>query len=141
MAMDGDTLERVRSLIESAAPAVLTTYRRDGSAQVSPVWFRWTGDWFEVVVTKDDMKLRHLRHDPRYVFVVFETARPFRGLEIRGNAELIDMDVTSVRSDIARKYLGGLAGERFTAKRRATPGVIVRLSAGAARVWDLSAIT
>jgi hypothetical protein len=44
MTMDRDGLERVRSLIESPAPAVLTTYRRDGTAHVSPVWFRWTGD-------------------------------------------------------------------------------------------------
>jgi hypothetical protein len=44
--MDREGLERVRSLIESPAPAVLTTHRRDGSVHVSPVWFRWTGDSF-----------------------------------------------------------------------------------------------
>jgi len=141
MAMDRDGLERVRSLIESPAPAVLTTYRRDGSAHVSPVWFRWTGDGFEVVITKGDVKLRHLERDPRCVFVVFEAARPFRGVEIRGNPQLIDTDVTAVRSVIAGKYLGAADGERFAAKRRANPGVILRLPAGDARVWDLSAIT
>jgi len=31
----------VRSLVEDPSPAVLTTYRRDGSDLVSPVWFRW----------------------------------------------------------------------------------------------------
>jgi hypothetical protein len=46
MAMDREGLERVRSPIESPAPAKLTTYRRDGSAHVCPVWFRWTGDAF-----------------------------------------------------------------------------------------------
>ncbi len=141
MALDHDGLERVRTLIESPAPAVLTTYRRDGSAHVSPVWFRWTGELFEVVIAKGDVKLRHLGRDPRCVFVVFEAALPFRGLEIRGSPQVIDSDVTDVRSVIAGKYLGAAAGERFAAKRRANPGVILRLRAGDARVWDLSAIT
>ena len=43
-------LERVRSLLEAPSPAVLTTYRQGGSALVSPVWFRWNDDAFEVVI-------------------------------------------------------------------------------------------
>ncbi|HXZ99196.1 MAG TPA: pyridoxamine 5'-phosphate oxidase family protein [Candidatus Binatia bacterium] len=139
--MDRDELERVRSLLESPAPAVLTTYRRDGSAHVSPVWFRWTGDWLEVVIARGDVKLRHLGRDPRCVLVVFEAARPFRGVEVRGIPQLIDTDVTAARTMIAGKYLGGTAGVRFAAERSASPGVILRLPAGDARVWDLSAIT
>jgi PPOX class probable F420-dependent enzyme len=129
-----------RSLIESPAPAVLTTYRRDGSVHVSPVWFRWTGDAFEVVIAKGDLKLRYLDRKARCVFVVFEAARPFRGVEVRGNPELIEMDVTDARSAIAGRYLGAAAGERFAAQRRDKPGVILRLRADDARVWDLSAI-
>jgi len=41
--------ERVRSLVESPAPAVLTTYREDGSALVTPVWCRFAGPAFEIV--------------------------------------------------------------------------------------------
>jgi|SRR5579863_10148708 PPOX class probable F420-dependent enzyme len=141
MAMESDTLDRVRTLIEGAAPAVLTTYRRDGSAHVSPVWFRWDGDAFEVVIAKGDAKLRHLARDPRCVFVVFEATPPFRGVELRGTPDVIDTEVTALRAVIAGKYLGTAAGERFAAERRSKPGVIVRLGAGDARVWDLSAIT
>lgn len=120
---------------------MLTTYRRDGSAHVSPVWFRWDGDAFEVVIAKGDAKLRHLARDPRCVFVVFEATPPFRGVELRGTPDVIDTEVTALRAVIAGKYLGTAAGERFAAERRSKPGVIVRLGAGDARVWDLSAIT
>jgi hypothetical protein len=75
------------------------------------------------------------------VFVVFEATPPFRGVEIRGTPALIDTDVTPVRAVIAGKYLGTAGGERFAKQRRAKPGVILRLKAGDARVWDLSAIT
>jgi hypothetical protein len=77
-------VEPVRSLLEAPSPAVLTTYRKDGSAHTVPLWFRWTGDAFEVVIAKGGVNLRHLARDPRCVLVVFEAVRPFRGLEVRG---------------------------------------------------------
>lgn len=83
-------MERARSLLEAPSPAVLTTYRKDSSASVSPVWFRWSDGAFEVVVAKGDLKLRHLARDPRCALVVFEAVRPFRGVEVRGVAELIE---------------------------------------------------
>jgi PPOX class probable F420-dependent enzyme len=133
-------VDRVRSLVEAPSPAVLTTYRGDGSALVSPVWFRWVDGAFEVVIAEGDVKLRHLARDPRCVLVVFETVAPFRGIEAGGEAELVEGDVTSVRADIARRYLGTRDGERFAAARRSKPGVLLRLAATEPRVWDLSAI-
>ena len=133
-------VEQVRSLLEASAPAVLTTYRRDGDALVSPVWFRWVDGAFEVVIGKGDIKLRHLAHDPRYVFVVFEATRPFRGVEVRGQAELVECDVTPTRTAIAARYLGVNDGERFANGRKSKPGVLLRLVPEQARVWDLSAI-
>src|SRR5262249_20086736 len=86
------TVERLRTLLESPAPAVLTTYREDGSALVAPVWFRWTGEALEVVIAEGDVKLRNLARDPRCVLVVFETVPPFRGVEVRGEPELVEGD-------------------------------------------------
>jgi hypothetical protein len=45
----------VRSLLEASSPAVLTTYRKDASAHTVPVWYRWTGEAFEVVIAKGDL--------------------------------------------------------------------------------------
>ena len=70
-------IESVRSLLEAPSPCVLTTYRKDGSALVSPVWFRWHDEAFEVVVAKGDLKLRHLAADPRCALVERGTAVPW----------------------------------------------------------------
>ena len=129
----------MRSLLEAPAPAVLTTYRKDGSAH-TVVWFRWTDPAFEVVIAKGDVKLRRLARDPRCVLVVFEAVRPFRGVEVRGVAELVEGDVTSARAAIARCYLGAGNGERFAAERRSRPGGLLRLVPESPRVWDLSGI-
>lgn len=138
--MTEDWIERVQTLLEAPSPSVLTTYRKDGSALVSPVWFRWHDGAFEVVIAKGDLKLRHLAADPRCALVVFESVRPFRGVEVRGAAELVDCDVTAARAAIASRYLGVADGERFTADRTSTLGVLLRLMADKPRVWDLSGI-
>ena len=133
-------IEEVRSLLEAPSPAVLTTYRKDGSALVSPVWFRWFHGAFEVVIAKGDLKLLHLAADPRCVLVVFEAVRPFRGVEARGIAELVGGDVGAARAAIAGRYLGAADGARFAAERSSKPGVLLRLVPDEPRVWDLSAI-
>lgn len=119
---------------------MLTTYRKDGSALVSPVWFRWMDGAFEVVIARGDLKLRHLAGDPRCVLVVFEAVRPFRGVEVRGVGELVECDVGPARADIAGRYLGVADGARFAAERRSKPGVLLRIAADNPRVWDLSGL-
>jgi PPOX class probable F420-dependent enzyme len=135
-----DWLARVRSLVEDPSPAVLTTYRRDGSVLVSPVWFCWNDGAFEVVIAEGDVKLAHLRRDPRSILVVFEATPPFRGVEVRGEGELVEGDVTAARTAIASRYLGARDGERFATARRSKPGVLLRLVPASPRVWDLAAI-
>ncbi len=120
--MTADWIGPVRSLLEGPSPAVLTTYRKDGGALVSPVWFRWSDGAFEVVIAKGDLKLRHLQRDPRCILVVFESVRPFRGVEARGVAELVEGDVGEARAAIAGRYLGAEDGARFAAERSARPG-------------------
>jgi predicted RNA-binding protein with PIN domain len=135
-----DWLERARPLLDAPSPAVLATYRKDSSAFLSPVWFRWHGGAFEIVIAEGDVKLRHLRRDRRCILVVFEAVPPFRGIEARGEVELVEGDVTSARADIAGRYLGPADGARFADERRSKPGVLLRLVPRAPRVWDLSAI-
>lgn len=131
-------LDGLRSLLDAPAPAVLITYRRDGSAAVSPVWFRYTGEAFEVVVAKSDVKLQHLTRDPRAVLMIFEAVAPFRGVKIRADVELDDAHIEDVRRAISSRYLGTETAQAFVAERG--EGVVVRLPASAARVWDLSGI-
>jgi PPOX class probable F420-dependent enzyme len=133
-------VEGFRSLLEAPSPAVLTTYRKDGSANVSPVWFRWVEGAFEIVIAEGDVKLRHLARDSRCALLVFEAVPPFRGVEVRGTAELVECDVTPVRAEIAGRYLGASRGERFAADRTSKPGVVLRLDASEPRVWDLGKI-
>jgi PPOX class probable F420-dependent enzyme len=134
-----DRLAGMRSMLDAAAPAVLTLLRADGTALASPVWFRATADAIEVVIAAGDRKIEHLRRDPRCVLLVFETTPPFRGVEIRAPAVLDPDGVAEARRAIATRYLGAEQGGRF-ADRRGDSGVILRVPLAGARAWDLRAI-
>jgi Pyridoxamine 5'-phosphate oxidase len=133
-------LDAIRPLLDAASPAVLTTYRKDGSALTTPVWFRFHEGVFEVVLAEDDVKRQHLARTPACVLVIFEMAPPFRGVEVRGEPELVDGDVTAVREAIAGRYLGAVRGRRFAATRRSGWGTVLRLTPHNPRVWDLAAV-
>ena len=128
------------TLFQAPSPAVLTTYRKDGTAVTSPVWFRFQGDSFEVVIAENDVKLRHLAARPECELLVFETVPPFRGMRVRSDQPILTRDgAQQARQDIAARYLGEERGKRFAAERTST-GVLLRLPADHAKAWDLNAI-
>jgi PPOX class probable F420-dependent enzyme len=133
-------LDDVRSLLDAPSPAALLTYRPDGTADVSPVWFRCTEVAFEVTVATDDPKAAHLAADDRAVLTVFETVPPFRGVKVSGRVAL-DRDpeaVRAARQAIAPRYLGETRGAAFVESRG--PGVVIRLPVTAARAWEMRAV-
>ena len=90
-----------------------------------------------MVIAAGDGKLAHLEADPRCVLVVFETAPPFRGIEVRADGVLSSGGLAAARLAIASRYLGEDRGRRF-AEQRGDRGVVLRLPLAKARAWDLS---
>lgn len=128
------------SLLQAPSPAVLTTYRKDGTAVASPVWFRFHDNAFEVVIAQDDVKLRHLAARPECELVVFEAVPPFRGVRVRSHQPmLVRVGAQQARAEIAARYLGEERGKRFAAKRN-SPGIVLRLPWHDAKAWDLTSI-
>lgn len=136
--MDPYKLESFSTLLDRPSAAVLSTYRKDGTAVPSPVWFRIAEGDLEVVVAEGDVKLRHLAARPICSLLIFETVLPFRGLRVEGEPRIRRDGVAQARLAIASRYLGADSGEEFTAARG--PGAIVSLRLGDARAWDLSPI-
>lgn len=128
----------LRSLLTSPSPATLTLYREDGMAITSPVWFRVADDWFEVVVAASDAKLVHLRRDARCSLLVFETVRPFRGVQVTGEAMIVPDEGARTRLAIASAYLGPEGGREYADLARRPPGFVIRLPVASARAWDLT---
>ena len=131
------TLDDLDGFLELPVLAVLATHRRDGTVLLSPVWHRWRDGGFEIWVGGNDVKVRHLRRDPRATVLVAETDPPYRGVEVRGEAALIDRDVVGSALEIASRYVGEERGTAFVGSN-AGDDLIVRIAPGEIRVWDFT---
>ena len=118
--------------------AVLATYRRDGTVLLSPVWHTWRDGGFDVLTEVKDVKVRHLRRNPRASIVVYDDEPPYRGVEIRTTATIAEATRDALR-DVAVRYLGREAGEAYAA---GSPECVrIRLEPGNVRAWDFADIT
>jgi PPOX class probable F420-dependent enzyme len=129
------TVADLGDLIEQPLLAVLATHRRDGTVLLSPVWHEWRDGGFDVVTGSGDVKAKHLRRDPRASIVVCEHSPPYRGLEIRAVAQLIEAEPGTVRR-IASRYLGEEGGAAYAGS--AADDLVIRLEPGDLRAWDFT---
>jgi PPOX class probable F420-dependent enzyme len=128
--------EDLGDLLEQPLVAVLATYRKDGGVLLSPVWHQWRDGGFDVVVYSTDVKLQHLRRDPRASVVVYEHQPPYRGLEARGEASLDPEGAAEPIAAMAVRYLGPEEGGAYAAT--VTDAVLVRLEPDQIRGWDFA---
>ena len=129
-------MEDLGDLAELRLLAVLATYRQDGTVLLSPVWHEWRDGGFSVITSSRDVKVAHLRRDPRASIVVCEHVPPYRGIEVRGHGQFVTAGVGDAVQRIASRYLGREAGAAYAA--RADDDLIIRLEPGDLRAWDFA---
>jgi PPOX class probable F420-dependent enzyme len=129
-------LDELADFLALPIVAVLATYRRDGSVLLSPVWHQWRDGGFDVVSAPDDIKVRHLRRDPRASILVYGNDLPYPGVEIRTTAQLREIDRADLVRDMAVRYLGQEAGEAYA--EGSSDSVLIRLEPGNVRTWDFA---
>jgi PPOX class probable F420-dependent enzyme len=130
------TVDDLGDLVELRLLAVLATYRPNGTVLLSPVWHEWRNGGFQVVTGSRGVKAAHLRRDPRASIVVCEPSPPYRGVELRGRAQLITAGVGDAVQRIASRYLGREAGAAYA--DRADDDLLIRLEPGDLRAWEFA---
>jgi PPOX class probable F420-dependent enzyme len=130
-------IEALSGFLDEAVVATLATYGADGIVRLSPVWFEWLNDGFNVVIPDGDVKARHLGRDSRASLVVYENEPPYRGVEIRTEAVLSPEGAHEVEARLAHKYLGAGKAVSWLANTSWNP-LLVRLEPGELRVWDFA---
>ena len=121
--------EDLGDLFDSKLSCTLATYRRSGEALLSPVWFHWDGEAFNIAIGKGDFKHRHLLRDPRASVVLYESDMPLRGIEVRGHGTLFEDGISDLRRAIWKRYVGVEPPGRDEGE------IGVRVT-GAIRAWD-----
>jgi PPOX class probable F420-dependent enzyme len=129
----GLSVEQLDGLLDERRLAVMSTFRRDGTVLLSPLWFIWEDGGLTIAMAAGDGKLKHLRRDPRVTVVVYENEFPYRGFELRGEARLLEVAYGPVIRRIATRYVGAEAAGFYDDEHG---GTIARIEPGEMRGWD-----
>ena len=100
--------EKYLDLLEQKkAFAHLATIMKDGSPQVTPVWFDYTGGMIRVNTAKGRVKARNLREGAPVALSILDPDNPYRYIQIRGAVKrCVEEGADQHIDSLAKKYLG-----------------------------------
>ena len=81
---------QIEEFLAQARHAVMATIKRDGSAQLSPVWFLFRGGKLYTGINNNSAKYFNIKRDPRVTLCIDAGHPDARSVIIYGMAELID---------------------------------------------------
>jgi PPOX class probable F420-dependent enzyme len=94
-------------LQQKKAFANLATIMKDGSPQVTPVWFDYTGDMIRVNTAKGRVKARNLKEGASVALSIMDPDNPYRYIQLRGRVKRVSEAGADQHIDsLAKKYLG-----------------------------------
>jgi len=122
--MPAELSERARTFLQERRFAVLATTNKDGTPQLTTMWYLLEGDTIVMNTKVGRTKERNMRRDPR-ISVCFEDGYSY--LTISGTVEMIDVQKIA-QNDIYRlavRYDGEEAArqqmeEQFSKEKRVT---------------------
>jgi PPOX class probable F420-dependent enzyme len=92
---------------ETKAFAFLATLMKDGSPQLTPVWFNTDGKYILVNSAKGRVKDRNMRRDPRVALTIVDPKDAYRYIQIRGRVIEITYQGAKEHIDtLSKKYTG-----------------------------------
>ncbi|MDA1000080.1 MAG: PPOX class F420-dependent oxidoreductase [bacterium] len=95
------------ALLKSKALIHLATVMKDGSPQVSPIWFSTEGELILLNSAKGRLKDRNMRRQNKVALALVDPDNPFRYVGIRGTVVEITEEGAEAHIDrLAKKYLG-----------------------------------
>ena len=93
-------------LKQKKAFASLATVMPDGSPQVTPVWFDYTGDLIRVNTAKGRVKARNMKEGAAVALSILDPDNPYRYLQVRGRVrKVVEAGASAHIDSLAKKYL------------------------------------
>ena len=87
--------------------ANLATVMKDGSAQVTPIWFDYTNGKIRVNTARGRVKARTLRPGALVALAILDPENPYRYLQVCGRVLNVTEEGADAHIDsLAKKYLG-----------------------------------
>lgn len=94
--------------------AILVTSRRDGTPQVSPIWYEYGEGKFFCQVDANAVKARNIRRDPHVALCIANHDEPYKYVVVEGTCEIVHEAVAERTRSISTRYSGKRRGEELT---------------------------
>jgi PPOX class probable F420-dependent enzyme len=92
---------------ETKAFLYLATLMKDGSPQVTPIWFDMDGEYIRINSAKGRLKDKNMRARPTVALCIADPKNPYRYLQVRGMVTEISMEGAEEHIDqLNFKYQG-----------------------------------
>jgi PPOX class probable F420-dependent enzyme len=131
------TNDEINSFLSERRNVVLGTVRKDGSPQLNPMWFDWTGEVFYISTTRTRFKYNSIKRDPR-VTLCIDDATGFKSVIVEGRAEIIEDNIWDITRRIVEKYVDKAQVEARMARIRTEPRVILAIRPEKWISWDMA---
>src|SRR5258708_40004214 len=92
---------------KTKAFATIATIMKDGSPQVTPVWFDMAGGKIRINTATGRVKSRTMKEGSKVALAIMDPANPYRYVQIRGKVTKATQDGADPHIDkLAHKYMG-----------------------------------
>lgn len=92
---------------DKKAFACLATVMPDGSPQVTPIWFDFTGGKLRINTARGRVKDRNMTQNAVVALAILDPDNPYRYVQIRGRVALITEEGADAHiNSLAKKYMG-----------------------------------
>ena len=99
--------DQYKDLLEKKAFAHLGTVMKDGSPQVTPIWFDYDGTHICINSAKGRWKDKNMRNRPKVALSILDPDNPYRYMQVRGTVtEVTESGADAHIDSLTKKYLG-----------------------------------
>jgi PPOX class probable F420-dependent enzyme len=98
--------EEQAQLFKGRNYATVATIRKDGSAQLTPVWVDWDGENVVFNTAEGRVKPRNIRRRPVVSVQVMDHDDPYKWVSVTGPAEISEEGAVEHIHELSRRYRG-----------------------------------
>ena len=104
--------DKIATFLAGKRNAILATIKKDGSPQLTPVWYRWDGEKFWISITKERAKYKNILREPR-VSLCVDDAETSTTVIASGKARLTEDNLWADTQKIVKRYRGPEQGAAY----------------------------
>lgn len=102
------------ALLQRPVVAALATINADGSPHLTDVWFEFDGAKLYVAVSKNTVKFRNARREPRIALSIRDPENQTRYVTVSGRVQIVEDPGSQLIRRLSLRYMGPVRGEEFS---------------------------